>query len=79
MTFDPGQSLVRIVVRLLNQPQFLSLTLVETRLHTKQKRKVIRLDSVKYCTVFLLLVADKYLDRKMIMINLLPVCLLQPL
>ena len=34
MTFDPGESLVRVVVSLLNQPELLSLTLVESALHT---------------------------------------------
>lgn len=34
VTFDPGQGLVRIVIGLLNQPQLLPLTLVQTRLHT---------------------------------------------
>lgn len=34
VTFDPGQSLVGIVICLLNQPQLLSLTLVQTGLHT---------------------------------------------
>lgn len=38
MTFDPGQSLVGIVVRLLNQAQLFSLTLVQTGLHTRQKK-----------------------------------------
>lgn len=38
VTFDPGQSLVGIIVRLLNQPQLLSLTLVQTGLHTGHKK-----------------------------------------
>lgn len=39
MTFDPGQGLVRIIVRLLYQPQLLPLTLVQTRLHTKKTQR----------------------------------------
>lgn len=38
VTFDPGEGLMRIVVSLLYQPQLLPLTLVETRLHTRDQR-----------------------------------------
>lgn len=41
MTFDPGQGLVRIVIRLLYQAQLLPLTLVQTRLHTKKRETQI--------------------------------------
>jgi len=34
MALDAGQSLVRVVVRLLNQPEFFSLRLVQSTLHT---------------------------------------------
>lgn len=37
VTFDPGQGLMRIVICLFYQPKFLPLTLVQTRLHTKQQ------------------------------------------
>lgn len=39
VTFDPGQGFVRIIIRLLYQPQFLPLTLVQTRLHTMQQTR----------------------------------------
>ena len=37
VTLDTGQGLVRIVIGLLDQTQFLTLRLVETRLHTEIK------------------------------------------
>ena len=37
VTLDTGQRLVRVVVRLLNQTQLLTLRLVEARLHTASR------------------------------------------
>lgn len=38
VTFDPGQSFVRVVVGLLDQTQLLPLTLVQTRFHTTRHK-----------------------------------------
>lgn len=39
MTFNPGQGLVGIVVRLLYQSQLFSLTLVQTRLYARNRKE----------------------------------------
>ena len=39
MTFDTGQRLVRIVVGLLDQSQFLTLRLIQTRLHAAETER----------------------------------------
>lgn len=37
VTFDPGQSFMRVVIGLFDQAEFLPLTLIQTRFHTMRK------------------------------------------
>ena len=52
MTFDPRKSLVRVVVSLFDKPQFLTLRLVETRLHAVRLLETLQSKDQEFCVVF---------------------------
>lgn len=51
VTLDPGEGLMRIVIGLFYQPQLLPLTLVQTRLHTRDHRHKINNVEKRYSNI----------------------------